>query len=304
MTKAEVKVSPVYEIYGTKYPVLDMNHRGLHPLLVSFRRAVSSINPFAHQQVPTSDSMALGPRDGNSFYKPDEYPNSIVWDRGFPSHYDPLKHPRRPRSDLMKQDWGTTRSEPGFFYIQLPRGCIRQKTIYKRCLIANGDDKSKCAEEGQNILEICPTWVLDDMRLGKRQADKAKAIDNLQYREAMTVGPYNIGRTVGNISKKTSEDMSADKLRPDTMWADDRYADITQQEINEAKLRVAKRKEEKAAKQINQEVPIHATHENYHNLPANFDWYSYRPTPEDIQKSQHYDWIHIDKSKDKPLYPS
>lgn len=33
MTKTEVKPSPMIEIYGTKYPVLDFNRSGLHPLL-------------------------------------------------------------------------------------------------------------------------------------------------------------------------------------------------------------------------------------------------------------------------------
>lgn len=57
---------------------------------------------------------------------------------------------------------------------------------------------------------------------------KKLAIDNLQYRDVMEVGPYNVGRTVANISNKTWADGAADKLRPDTMWADDRYVDINQ----------------------------------------------------------------------------
>jgi hypothetical protein len=233
-----------------------------------------------------------------------EYPNSIVFDRGLPSHYDPLKHPKRPNSSLLKQDWGTSRSQPGFYQVELPRGCVRQKTIYQRCLIANNEQKAKCREEAQNILEICPTWVLDDMRIGKLQDEKELAIDNLQYREAMKVGPYNIGRTIANISKKTTEDASSDKLRPDTMWADDRYADITQTEINAARERVAKRKEEAATKKQDVTPKFHMTHENYYKLGPNFDYYGYSPDPKDVAESQHYDWVHIKRSTDKPLYPS
>lgn len=77
-TKSEVKYSPMYEHYGTLYPVLDIHPGAFHSLvgtfriyLVSFRRAISSINPFAHQQIPSSDRVALGIRDGNSFYTPD-----------------------------------------------------------------------------------------------------------------------------------------------------------------------------------------------------------------------------------------
>jgi len=285
MTKSEVKVSPMYDVYGTLYPVLDFNHKGLHPLLVSFRRAISSFNPFAHQQVPTSDRLALGPRYGNQFYKPDQYPNSIVFDRGLPSHYDPLKHPKRPSSHLLKQDWGTTNSTPGFYHVELPRGCVRQKSIYQRCLNANNEQKSKCRDEAQNILEICPTWVLDDLRIGKLQDEKELAIDNMQYREAMKVAPYNVGRTVANISLKTTIDGTAEKLRPDTMWADDRYADITQAEITAARERVAKRKEEAAAKKKDDGKKFFMTHDNYYKLGPKFDHYNYKPDPKDVAKS-------------------
>jgi hypothetical protein len=33
MTKAEIKLTPSHEVYGTRYPVLDYNRSGLHPLL-------------------------------------------------------------------------------------------------------------------------------------------------------------------------------------------------------------------------------------------------------------------------------
>ena len=122
----------------------------------------------------------------------------------------------------------------------MPRACDRQVFFYRRCKIANGEDK--CQEEAQNVLDICTTFALDGLRKKKINNLKFEAIDNEQYKAAMTVGPYNVGRTVANISTKTHIDGTADKLRPDTMWADDRYVDINQKEINEAKARIAQRK--------------------------------------------------------------
>ena len=44
----------------------------------------------------------------------------------------------------------------------------------------------------------------------------------------MEVSSYNAGRTVANVPRKTWDDGKANKLRPDTMWYDDRYVDINQ----------------------------------------------------------------------------
>jgi len=42
-------------------------------ILDSFKRAVASFNPFAVQQVPTSDRMAVGTRNGARWYFPDVF---------------------------------------------------------------------------------------------------------------------------------------------------------------------------------------------------------------------------------------
>lgn len=42
-----------------------------------------------------------------------------------------------------------------------------------------------------------------------------------------------------DVSEKTWGDGHRTKLRPDTLWADERYTNINQKEINEAKVRVA-----------------------------------------------------------------
>ena len=62
------------------------------------------------------------------------------------------------------------------------------------------------------------------------------------------MSPYNKvfnklsqGRTVKDVPAKTWADGHRDKLRPDTIWADERYTNITQAEVNEAKKRVTAR---------------------------------------------------------------
>lgn len=74
----------------------------------------------------------------------------------------------------------------------------------------------------------------------KQQAKFLKIQDN-QYREAINVSPYNVGRTVSDVSNKTYVHGTAKYMRPDTMWNDDRYSEVTQDEIDAAKVRYADR---------------------------------------------------------------
>jgi hypothetical protein len=66
-------------------------------------------------------------------------------------------------------------------------------------------------------------------------------LNNKKFRDAMEVSSYNVGRTVANVPRKTWVDGTADKLRSDSMWIDDRYVDITQTEIDQAKERVQRK---------------------------------------------------------------
>ncbi len=68
-----------------------------------------------------------------------------------------------------------------------------------------------------------------------------EALQNQKYRRAMEVADYNQGRTVANTTRRTWADGTASKLRPDSMWIDDRYVDVTQAEIDQAKQRVKAR---------------------------------------------------------------
>lgn len=62
----------------------------------------------------------------------------------------------------------------------------------------------------------------------------------------MSEGEYNKGRSLKDIDgKKSSIHGTRKYLRPDTFWADERYVNITQEEIDEAKVRHAKRMEDR-----------------------------------------------------------
>ena len=70
---------------------------------------------------------------------------------------------------------------------------------------------------------------------------KLEAQANNKYKKVTEVADYNQGRSVADLPRKSWSDGERTKLRPNSIWADDRYADITQQEIDEAKERVRKR---------------------------------------------------------------
>lgn len=109
----------------------------------------------------------------------------------------------------------------------------------------------------------------------------------------MKVGDYNKGRTVANVANKTWADGASDKLRPDTMWADDRYVDITQKDINEAKARIAERKAAKAK---------HDHHDDHHAHQSDIHGHA---DAHHNEAGHHYDWVHVQLNRnpdEKPLY--
>lgn len=64
----------------------------------------------------------------------------------------------------------------------------------------NGQEK--CAQEGNDILAICPNWALDQMKEKNRFYAKAVAINHKTYTSAMRVEEYNKGRTNADVSDK------------------------------------------------------------------------------------------------------
>ena len=72
-------------------------------------------------------------------------------------------------------------------------------------------------------MEVCPDHILESLREKKKWYLRAELIDNQTYKRAMTVSPYNEGRSVSELQLKTWEYGKAGNLRSDTNYADDRY---------------------------------------------------------------------------------
>ena len=81
-------------------------------------------------------------------------------------------------------------------------------------------------------MAICPSWALDKMKESQLLKLKLEAQANIKYRNSIAVSEYNQGRTVADVPQRTWQDGERSKLRPNSIWADDRYVDITQKEID------------------------------------------------------------------------
>lgn len=265
---------PIYDVIGTHYPVLNVNQTLLAPYITKFKRVIAPINPFATQQIPSQDRVALGVRYGNHFFSPDAYPNGVMFSNMYPTHYDPLSEmDRKPLPAQIGQYGPGAELLPIISAEKLPRACCRVIKNYKRCAMINGE--GKCLEEQNDIINVCPNFALHAMKERKRFLAKTLGIRLNKYREAMEISPYNEGRNVSDVEKKTWEDGTRRNLRPDTIWADGRYSAITQDDINKAKER-NKLRAEKAGK-------IRDDH---------------------LKHTEHYDWVQVKyQEKNPPLYP-
>lgn len=104
---------------------------------------------------------------------------------------------------------------------ELPRGCQREVQKYNACL--SEKSKEACFNEKISIMEVCPEHILSALKEKKKWYLRAQVIDNATYRRAMTVSPYNKGRSVSDLTLKTWKDGNRFNLRPDSYWNDDRY---------------------------------------------------------------------------------
>jgi len=268
----------IEDVIQTRYPYLNLTTGFVGTHLNNFRRSIASANPFAFPQIPSQDRMAFGLRYGNTFYNYLPYPNNIVFWKMFPSHYDPLHdEPRKQRSQV--ENFSPQRhSHFAFTAEKLPRGCVRTLDAFRRCTLINGEQN--CSGESRDILKICPTWALDELKDKQRFLAKVAAVNQIQYNDALQVSDYNKGRSLKDVSDKTWIDGTKERLRPDTLWADERYSKITQAEINEAKKRVEERQKRRGA---------HAT-ETHHDAHGHGE-------------EAHYDYKHVNIKHPKPLYP-
>ena len=72
-------------------------------------------------------------------------------------------------------------------------------------------------------MEVCPDHVLASLREKKKWFLRAQVIDNATYKRAMSVTPYNKGRSVSDLTLKSWSYGTSKNLRPDSYWVDDRF---------------------------------------------------------------------------------
>jgi hypothetical protein len=118
---------------------------------------------------------------------------------------------------------------------KIPRPCVRTLDALKRCTWVN--EPEDCVDEYYDMVEICPTWALEEFKQKARTTAKIIAIQNQTLDRSLEVSSYNKGRSLKDVSDRTWIHGTRKYLRPDTMYPDERYTNITQKEINEAKVR-------------------------------------------------------------------
>jgi len=67
-------------------------------------------------------------------------------------------------------------------------------------------------------MEVCPDHVLEGLREKRKWFLRAEAIDNETYKRAMTVGSYNCGRSVRDLSIKDWSYGDVSNMRSDSTW--------------------------------------------------------------------------------------
>jgi hypothetical protein len=142
-------------------------------------------------------------------------------------HFD--MHENRKNKPFKQQDGGDKTHgsrippvRPGYRYIYYPKGCREEISKYKSCVSNHRDEE--CVNQKINVMEICPKWALELLRERKRVLLRATLIDNETYRRAMSVSPYNQGRSLSDIKvEKKWSSGHVQNLRSDGYWADDRY---------------------------------------------------------------------------------
>lgn len=195
-----------------------------HPLFLSERFHNSGINqalnPFKQQDDQSGDTTYAMPKWGYIPYRPEKYPNAIEFPK-LSSRYTWEHNEHDDYGDMTTGEYAAGYIGMGG-QIKYPRGCIREMRKFKSCVAEKGAESS-CQTEKDDIVAICPNWVLDSMREKKKWTQRAEAIDNEVYRRAMEVSDYNKGRTVSDLTIKNWSYGTRKNLRPETLWADDRY---------------------------------------------------------------------------------
>lgn len=72
-------------------------------------------------------------------------------------------------------------------------------------------------------MEVCPDHILESLREKRKWYLRAQIIDNETYKRAMTVGDYNKGKSVSDLTIRDWTYGSPKNMRSDSTWEDDRY---------------------------------------------------------------------------------
>jgi hypothetical protein len=139
-----------------------------------------------------------------------------------------LDRKNKPLGNLqggLQDPLGMVPDSIGFYPHLIPRGCVKQINLFKKCVKKlgkrEGAEGGKCFSDKIGIMEICPDHVLDELKEKKKMMIRAQLINNETYRRAMTVTDYNKGRSVSDLKLKSWG--FGESLRPDSYWVDDRY---------------------------------------------------------------------------------
>jgi len=103
----------------------------------------------------------------------------------------------------------------------IPRGCYREIQKYQACIAEK--NKATCLNQKISIMEVCPDHILEALREKRKWTLRAEAIDNETYTKAMTVGNYNQGKYVSDLTIREWSYGSPKNMRSDSTWEDDRY---------------------------------------------------------------------------------
>ena len=220
-------------------------HMDYHPNLTTRLFSVfNPINPFAKRFTPTNEGHSFfAPRNENKNHSIDPYTwRDVLTENNYRhNHLDPTEEANpeyQKKTELYKMHSGV-----GAVYNikkpELPYVCRVRKKDVRRCRIANDDNDLRCEPEINRLLEECPNFALRIMNKMKVFNERVKNIQRKEYFEAMAISDYNLGTSIINVDSNIRYvDGTAQNLRPDTMWADDRYADVTQEQIDAATQRV------------------------------------------------------------------
>jgi hypothetical protein len=218
--------------------ILNSQNSGWRGIKNKMLELIAPINPFhLRQHSHPLGYNVYGPKNGNFFEKFTPYPfhNDISF--GEPDHYDPTKDIKMAHGPKYSKFSEAFNNHLTLSQEKVPYVCEVKRKELNICKLVNGD--SKCTTEADNFLQICPNFALRTYRENKLFNEKAKVIQRNEYKEAMKVGSYNKGRTVGDVSRKSTYSMGmAANLRPDSMWVDDRYINVTQEDINRARAKL------------------------------------------------------------------